>query len=205
MMDHLPAEGSPRPGETAPGRERGGAPGPAGPLVWYVRRAAARDVPELAAIEKDSHRDPWGLRGFEEELARGAGPASTSRVWVAFPASSAGRHPVCGYIIFRWLVDEIYIVNLTTAPEFRRRNIARTLLAAALAWAKRRGARRAVLDVRADNVPAVSLYRRFGFTMAVPGRIPAGHAGDAVVMTLDLDANHPAVMLKQADTQARKL
>lgn len=45
----------------------------------------------------------------------------------------------------------------------RRRGVGESLLAAALAWARRRGAREVVLHVFRHNEAAIALYRKHGF------------------------------------------
>lgn len=55
------------------------------------------------------------------------------------------------------------IANVAVHPEYRRRGIARALTAQAVAHAKQRGAPAAWLHVRANNLPAVTLYESLGF------------------------------------------
>jgi ribosomal protein S18 acetylase RimI-like enzyme len=54
------------------------------------------------------------------------------------------------------------IFDVAVHPDFRRRGLARRILAASTAWAKEQGANVAWLQVSADNVPAVALYRGLG-------------------------------------------
>lgn len=49
------------------------------------------------------------------------------------------------------------------APGRRRRGLATRVVDALAAWARRRGAARAYLQVAAPNAPAIALYRRWGF------------------------------------------
>ncbi|TAK35669.1 MAG: GNAT family N-acetyltransferase [Chloroflexota bacterium] len=58
----------------------------------------------------------------------------------------------------RWM-----IANVAVHPSYRRRGIARQLTQTAVDEAVRRGARAVVLDVRADNEPARTLYLSMGF------------------------------------------
>src|SRR5262245_30753237 len=58
----------------------------------------------------------------------------------------------------RWILG-----NVGVLPEFRRRGIARRLTQAAISHARLRGAEWLVLDVRADNHNAYTLYRDLGF------------------------------------------
>ncbi len=55
------------------------------------------------------------------------------------------------------------VSNLAVCPAHRRQGIGRALLAAAEAFAAAHGAERVLLDVRADNAPAVSLYTATGY------------------------------------------
>ncbi len=55
------------------------------------------------------------------------------------------------------------IGNVVVHPDYRRRGIARALMERALEEVRRRRGRWVGLEVRVDNAPALSLYRRLGF------------------------------------------
>ncbi len=67
------------------------------------------------------------------------------------------------------------IANVAVAPEFRGRGIGRALVSACLEYARAHGAQWAALQVRADNIPALRLYRSLGFVEI--GRIQVWHRG----------------------------
>jgi len=56
--------------------------------------------------------------------------------------------------------------DLVTAPDQRHHGHGRSVMRRALLWAKRRGARKAWLQVVAENQPAISLYQALGFQEA---------------------------------------
>lgn len=58
------------------------------------------------------------------------------------------------------------IFDLVTRENARRRGFARTIVAALLRWGNGQGARWSYLQVDEDNVPAIALYRGFGFAPA---------------------------------------
>jgi ribosomal-protein-alanine N-acetyltransferase len=62
--------------------------------------------------------------------------------------------------------QELHINNIGVHETARRRGIGSALMQAAVAAAVRLGARAAILEVRAGNVAAQSLYRRYGFEVA---------------------------------------
>jgi ribosomal-protein-alanine N-acetyltransferase len=59
--------------------------------------------------------------------------------------------------------DELEILNLAVSPERRRQGLGRRLLQAALRLAAKGGIVNILLEVRAGNAPAVSLYESCGF------------------------------------------
>jgi ribosomal protein S18 acetylase RimI-like enzyme len=62
-----------------------------------------------------------------------------------------------------WIRGEI--VTLDVAPEHRRRGLGRRLMEEALRAIRKRGHRRAALDVDRDNAAAIALYRALGFAV----------------------------------------
>ena len=87
-------------------------------------------------------------------------------------------------------MDEVHLLNITVAPSQQRQGWARFLLDALALWSRGQGAQWLWLEVRASNVPARSLYTRYGFAQVGlrRGYYPAGgvQREDAVVMSLNL-------------------
>ena len=145
-------------------------------LIEPMRRL---DLPEVLAIEVASFALPWTEEMFENELARW----DVSETLVARLADGGPPPPIAGYICV-WVVGhELHINNVAVDPRWRRRGIAGALIEAALEHGRVRGARRAFLEVRASNMAAQALYRRFGFVPAgVRKRYYAQPIEDAVIM-----------------------
>ncbi len=78
-----------------------------------------------------------------------------------FALSEAGRVAAVGLAVIQhgW----VGLFDVVTDPTQRRRGLARRVVAAMLGWAAQRGAHHGYLQVVAANVPAVALYRGFGF------------------------------------------
>jgi ribosomal protein S18 acetylase RimI-like enzyme len=70
--------------------------------------------------------------------------------------------------------EALYVDALATAPEFRRRGVARALLGAAADEARRLGLIRVCLDTEVANDPARRLYDSSGFLVAAQGRRARG-------------------------------
>ena len=149
-----------------------------------VRRMNVEDVPAAHEIDKLSFTLPWPERSFRFEVTDN--PAS--RCWAA---ELNGR--LVGMLILWKIVDEAHIATLATHPDFRRRRIAEQLLVAALENAYAEGARSALLEVRAGNEAAQTLYRKFGFEeVGRRERYYKDNNEDAVLMTLH---RLPAVLI----------
>ena len=137
----------PTPGEKLFGSGRG----------LLIRRAHPSDLGSISQIENEAHFLPWSAQGIASELS----PGGTSLFWVACPGSD--RAGITGYICFRVLASELYLLNLAVRSGFRGRGIGKGLLFQCLSFGVRRGIRTAVLDVHRENHRAIRFYQRCGF------------------------------------------
>jgi ribosomal-protein-alanine N-acetyltransferase len=153
----------------------------AAPGGLAIRRMTREDLAEVAAIEVLSFPVPWTEEMFLGELAR-----AVSTVLVAQDVGRGGQAVVVGFICLWVVEDELHINNLAVHPRWRRRGIADALLTAGLAAGRARGARRALLEVRASNLAAQCLYRRYDFEpVGIRRRYYSQPVEDAIVMALD--------------------
>lgn len=59
--------------------------------------------------------------------------------------------------------EQAYITLLITSPEFRGRKLASSLVDGVLSVAQERGFSKCNLEVKKDNLPAITLYKKKGF------------------------------------------
>lgn len=149
-----------------------------------IEHMKKEDVDQVLVIEQASFSMPWSKNLFLSEFRSPA----VSSLLVALGNGSPNR-TVIGYVI-SWIVeDEMHILNLAVAPEYRRKRIARQLVLAAIKLASARGAHRAFLEVRASNSAAQKLYSNLGFSGSFVRRgYYDSPVEDAVVMTLEQGA-----------------
>jgi ribosomal-protein-alanine N-acetyltransferase len=141
------------------------------------------DLPRIMEIEAAGFLHPWSEPLLRAELGH-----AWSTLLAAVGSVGESGERVLGYVIF-WLVhDEVHVLNVGTAPEARRRGVARALMDQAVASGRRRGARLSTLEVRRSNTPAIALYRSLGYRqVGVRPRYYAEEGEDAIVMTLEFD------------------
>ncbi|MBS2039074.1 GNAT family N-acetyltransferase [bacterium] len=89
---------------------------------------------------------------------------------------------LAGYVWLDWCAGErgtVEVDGLVVAPNYRRRKVAERLLHWAVDRAAQAGWPRLQLKVRADNLPALKLYAKFGFHKVedLPGVYPGGKDG----------------------------
>ncbi len=78
---------------------------------------------------------------------------------------AAGKEVVAGYICFRILFEELYILKVAVHPKFRRNGIATALLARALHMGQKADAKKCILETDRANTPALALYKKLGFNV----------------------------------------
>lgn len=149
-----------------------------------LRPAVEADLPRLFEIERAAHSHPWTEAQLRSELGRAYAAVLCAE---AIPGSGEGTPArIDGFIVYWVIHDELHVLDVVAAPEARRRGVGRALMEAALADGVRRGAARAMLEVRRSNAPALALYRTLGFLHDTVRRGYYQDGEDAVLMSLSL-------------------
>jgi len=129
------------------------------PTSWIIDPLTSpSEIDAILAIEQASFSNPWTREMYLAEL-------KNDGVSFFFLARNRNRH-VVGFCAFWRILDELHINNLAVAPDQRRAGVGSALLTRVLDEGGRLGVRRAMLEVRRSNDPALQLYERFGFSVA---------------------------------------
>jgi len=157
-----------------------------------IRRARPEDAPEIKGLELEGRLSPWSEKSYAAEAAR------DDSVFVV--AEGPGTAGITGFIIMRLItishdspnnentVLDGEILNLTVAPGFRRRGIARELLLRALTEVNPAVIKEIFLEVRRSNTPAIDFYVDCGFAeCGVRRGFYANPVEDAVLMSVAAD------------------
>ncbi|KPJ61619.1 MAG: hypothetical protein AMJ46_00530 [Latescibacteria bacterium DG_63] len=143
-----------------------------------VRPMLLQDIDEVALMERVIFPSPWPRQAFANELKEGtASLCLVARV----------KDLLAGYLVAWFVMDEAHLGNVAVTPEFRRRRIATELTKRLLREAEARGTKMITLEVRVSNLPAIRLYRSFGFeTISMRRHYYVDNGEDAFVMLLEL-------------------
>jgi len=142
-----------------------------------LRRMRAQDVESVLEIERRNFRDPWTRRAFLSEIE--AEPVSQPLV-VEYDSK------IIGYAVPWYVADELQIVNLAIHEDFRRRGLAKQLIAHLCEIASQKNCKVAHLEVRHTNTAARQLYESLGFKTTTVRRDYHGPAEDALLMSKNL-------------------
>ncbi len=147
-------------------------------------RLTQEHTTELVRLEKACFSMPWN----EEQCAK----AFTEQHFAAFgllphTGQSLQEHRLAAYVAFYHALDELEILNIAVDPAYRQQKLGTYLLHAAMQEAQKMDIKRAVLEVRTSNTPALKLYTRLQF-VCVGKRLKyyKDTGEDALIYALDL-------------------
>ena len=110
-------------------------------------------VAQVAALEKLCFSMPWSENSIASELR------NDLALWLV----AVDEGSVVGYVGSQTVFPETDMMNIAVLPERRREGIAEVLVDSLIVELKRIGSSSLTLEVRASNVPAISLYEKKGF------------------------------------------
>jgi ribosomal-protein-alanine N-acetyltransferase len=124
---------------------------------FSLRRMRYADLPGVLSIERQSFSNPWPEATFRGEIQNEG---------LSFPLVAIDKDgsTVLGYVLYWLIQDEVQINNVAVHPDYRGRRLGERMMWEALAEARQSGGTHAVLEVRASNAAARTLYeKKLGF------------------------------------------
>lgn len=145
-----------------------------------ITKMSKDDLVGIYEVEKTAFPIPWPISSFEEEL----------RNMLATYLIAKIDNKVVGYIGLWFVMDECHITNIAVHAEYRRNKIASKLIDEMLVLCKKHETSYILLEVRKSNLPAINLYKKFGFKEDSIRKDyyknPDNTREDAVMMSLEL-------------------
>ena len=131
-------------------------------LDLHILPATAEMLPEIVSLEEACFSAPWTRKMLEAELT--GNPFAHFLValrqdWSGGEANSV----ILGYHCFWIVFEELRLMNLAVQGTMRRQGVGRALVMEACRLGFEQAATRAILEVRASNDAARSLYTQMGF------------------------------------------
>ena len=138
-----------------------------------IRGMRYEDINQITQIEKVCFSLPWSKGSFEQELQNE----------LAYYQCAEENGKIMGYMGMWRVMDECHITNVAVLPECRNKGIASMLINKMIEICKCSEILTMTLEVRESNLPAINLYKKFGFEPA--GKRPRYYVKpieDAIIM-----------------------
>lgn len=155
---------------------------------FTFRAMQSIDLGEVMMIENRSHHHPWTLQNFLDCIDQ--------RYWNYVLVSHEEDLPrIIGYCVVMPGVDELHLLNITIASEFRQQGIAFYALQSFISAIQNPSYKQFFLEVRKTNTSAIHLYTKMGFSQVgirkdyYPIFVEGAQVGkeDAIVMSKSLN------------------
>ena len=144
-------------------------------MRYTLRTMALEDLPHIIEIEEESFSHPWSADYFRHEL-------TTNRI--AHYMVACHNTEIMGYIGIWIIVGEVHITTIAVRLRNRHQGIGEFLLISAIELAMQHEARFITLEVRESNIPARTLYERYGFVqVGLRHRYYVETGEDALIMS----------------------
>ncbi|MFP4163732.1 MAG: ribosomal protein S18-alanine N-acetyltransferase [Chitinispirillaceae bacterium] len=121
---------------------------------FTIRCANTQDMEDIFSLETQCHSFPWTEQLLKEELRN---PNSYHYILLN------KNHKPVGYILSRIILDEVHIHSIAISPQYRRKGFGELLITHLLQSVMKKNVKKAFLEVRCSNQPAIRLYERCGF------------------------------------------
>ena len=144
--------------------ERQGEEAAAMAAPFVIEWMQVSDLGDVVAIEELTGLNRWGFDAYKREIQK-----NPNSVMLAARNLRHGP-PVIGFFAGWTVEDELHVNNIAAHPDFRQRGVGSRLIETAIEEGRRRGIAFVLLEVRASNEAAQSLYRKLGFNFVARRR-----------------------------------
>jgi len=140
-----------------------------------IRDALKSDIQALLNIENDVfHAEAWSHDVFESEFAL----LGTTRVYKVIEQNQV----IIGYFGLAIVDGIIDITTIAVQSEYQHQGFGTVMMNEIMEISKQYKARKVMLEVKPENVAAISLYQKYGFEVIGLRRNYYGPSKDALTM-----------------------
>lgn len=110
-------------------------------------------IQQIAELEELCFNDPWSINSIASELN------NRLSLWLV----AVEGDTVIGYVGSQTVIGETDMMNIAVHPDYRKQGIATALIDMLINELNLRNSHSLMLEVRASNMPAISVYTNLGF------------------------------------------
>lgn len=142
-----------------------------------IEEMKENDIDGVFEVEKNCFEDYWSKDSFKKELSNNLAKYLVAKI----------DNKVVGYVGIWFVVDEGHITNVAVHEDYRGQKIGDQLIKELVQVCKNNKIISMTLEVRASNVVAQNLYKKYGFKMAgIRKEYYSNNKEDAIIMWNDI-------------------
>ena len=142
-----------------------------------IEEMKENDIDGVFEVEKNCFEDYWSKDSFKKELSNNLAKYLVAKI----------DNKVVGYVGIWFVVDEGHITNVAVHEDYRGQKIGDHLIKELVQVCKNNKIISMTLEVRASNVVAQNLYKKYGFIMAgIRKEYYSNNKEDAIIMWNDI-------------------
>ncbi|PKG85575.1 ribosomal-protein-alanine N-acetyltransferase [Psychrobacter sp. Sarcosine-02u-2] len=122
------------------------------------RQQALQAVANIEALVQPE--DPWTKKTLAEMLAQ-----DSMYILIVYKPEQKAGYKIVGYCLYQVVFEQAEILRIGTHPDYQRQGIASQLFATLNNELINNKVESLLLEVRADNAPALALYEQQGLTV----------------------------------------
>ena len=143
-----------------------------------VRSMSVDDLDEIVKIENTLYKTPWNVKQYKYELEEN----EFSYLFVL-----ENDNVIVGYYGFWVMFEECDITKVSIRKEFQGLKLSNILMKDCFKRAKEAGCEKINLEVRIDNIKAINLYKKHGFSEVYVRKDYYGKGEDALILNKVLE------------------
>lgn len=145
---------------------------------YNVRLAYKEDLRGMHNVENLSFSNPWSYEAFKENFFN---------LFSVYVLAENEYGEIVGFGGMQVIFEEAHIMNIAVLEQCRRKGIAGNLLELMMIQARERDAQTMFLEVRESNIPAQTLYKKYGFTeITIRKNYYSDNGENAIIMAVEL-------------------
>lgn len=126
---------------------------------YRIRLVRSRDLNQIVELNRRAELSEWQRKDYARAIV------SDRFVFRVVESTADGDGGVSGFALGAIVGEGIELLKLAVDPPKQRRGLGRMLLEEMLSTARKRGCKRCLLEVSADNAPAIGLYNEYRFSV----------------------------------------
>lgn len=127
---------------------------------WRIVDLSRQLLDQVLKIEAQAFQFPWNRSSYLSELT-----CTNALNRAILQSEKTGQKSLIAYLCSRIIIDELHIMKIAVAPEWRRCGVATALMQNGFYLARKQGAKCAILEVRTSNRAAQGFYHHNGFRL----------------------------------------